>query len=104
MSAGPTVSVVGLGGNNFGSRLDQDGTRAVVDAALDAGITLFDTADTYGGYGERRRRRATANGCSAPPSRAAGTRSCWPPSSAWRWGRSPTASARGEPGPTSGTP
>ncbi|MEV2214181.1 aldo/keto reductase [Streptomyces sp. NPDC050997] len=49
---GPTVSVVGLGGNNFGSRLDEDGTKAVVHAALDAGITLFDTADTYGGFGE----------------------------------------------------
>ncbi|MFF0087614.1 aldo/keto reductase [Streptomyces canus] len=50
---GPAVSVVGVGGNNFGSRLDEDGTRAVVHAALDAGITLFDTADMYGGYGER---------------------------------------------------
>ena len=48
---GPRVSVVGLGGNNFGSRLDEDATRDVVHAALDAGITLFDTADTYGGYG-----------------------------------------------------
>jgi aryl-alcohol dehydrogenase-like predicted oxidoreductase len=45
------VSVVGLGGNNFGSRLDGDGTRAVVHAALDAGITLFDTADMYGAFG-----------------------------------------------------
>ncbi|MEU1790133.1 aldo/keto reductase [Streptomyces sparsogenes] len=49
---GPTVSVVGLGGNNFGSRLGEDGTKAVVHAALDAGITLFDTADMYGGFGE----------------------------------------------------
>ncbi|MGW0846972.1 aldo/keto reductase [Streptomyces sp. NPDC002787] len=49
---GPTVSVVGVGGNNFGSRLDEDGTKAVVHAALDAGITLFDTADMYGGFGE----------------------------------------------------
>ncbi|MFE9444416.1 aldo/keto reductase [Streptomyces sp. NPDC006602] len=50
---GPTVSVVGVGGNNFGARLDEDGTKAVVHAALDAGITLFDTADIYGGSGER---------------------------------------------------
>ncbi|MFG2471441.1 aldo/keto reductase [Streptomyces canus] len=50
---GPTVSVVGVGGNNFGSRLDEDGTKAVVHAALDAGITLFDTADMYGGFGEQ---------------------------------------------------
>jgi aryl-alcohol dehydrogenase-like predicted oxidoreductase len=43
------VSVVGLGCNNFGRRLDQDATSAVVDAAFDAGITFFDTADVYGG-------------------------------------------------------
>ncbi|WP_326686654.1 aldo/keto reductase [Streptomyces sp. NBC_01795] len=49
---GPTVSVVGVGGNNFGSRLGEDGTKAIVHAALDAGITLFDTADMYGGFGE----------------------------------------------------
>jgi aryl-alcohol dehydrogenase-like predicted oxidoreductase len=43
------VSVVGLGCNNFGRRLDSDSTSAVVDAAVDAGITFFDTADVYGG-------------------------------------------------------
>ena len=43
------ASVVGLGCNNFGRRLDLDATSAVVDAALDVGITFFDTADTYGG-------------------------------------------------------
>jgi aryl-alcohol dehydrogenase-like predicted oxidoreductase len=43
------VSVVGLGCNNFGRRLDSDSTSAVVDAALDVGITFFDTADVYGG-------------------------------------------------------
>jgi len=48
---GPDVSVVGLGCNNFGMRVDLEGTRAVVDAALDAGITLFDTADVYGDKG-----------------------------------------------------
>jgi aryl-alcohol dehydrogenase-like predicted oxidoreductase len=41
------VSTVGLGGNNFGGRLDLAATRRVVDAALDAGITLIDTADAY---------------------------------------------------------
>jgi aryl-alcohol dehydrogenase-like predicted oxidoreductase len=46
--SGLVVSVVGVGCNNFGRKLDQAGTRAVVDAALDAGITLFDTADIYG--------------------------------------------------------
>jgi len=49
--SGLTVSVVGLGGNNFGSRTAIDQTRAVVDAALDEGITLLDTADTYGNRG-----------------------------------------------------
>ncbi len=44
-----SVSVVGIGCNNFGSRLDQDGTAAVVHAALDNGINFFDTADIYGG-------------------------------------------------------
>jgi aryl-alcohol dehydrogenase-like predicted oxidoreductase len=48
---GPDVSVVGLGGNNFGMRVDLEGTRAVVDAALEAGVTLFDTADIYGNKG-----------------------------------------------------
>jgi aryl-alcohol dehydrogenase-like predicted oxidoreductase len=53
--SGLVVSVAGLGGNNFGGRLDLDGTRAVVDAAIDAGITLFDTSDTYGGGGGSER-------------------------------------------------
>ena len=47
--SGLQVSLVGLGCNNFGSKLDQAGTDAVVRRALDAGITLFDTADVYGG-------------------------------------------------------
>ena len=46
--SGLVVSVVGIGCNNFGRKLDADGTREVVDAAIDAGITLFDTADIYG--------------------------------------------------------
>jgi aryl-alcohol dehydrogenase-like predicted oxidoreductase len=50
-NSGLVVSVVGLGCNNFGGRLDKAGTQAVVDAAIDAGITLFDTADMYGGGG-----------------------------------------------------
>jgi aryl-alcohol dehydrogenase-like predicted oxidoreductase len=48
---GPEVSVVGLGCNNFGGRLGLEETRAVVDAALEAGITLLDTADIYGNGG-----------------------------------------------------
>ena len=49
--SGLLVSRVGLGCNNFGGRLDVQQTRAVVDAAIDEGITLFDTAETYGGAG-----------------------------------------------------
>ncbi|HUJ56083.1 MAG TPA: aldo/keto reductase [Gaiellaceae bacterium] len=45
---GPEVSVVGLGTNNFGRRCDYEQTLSVIDAALDAGVTLFDTADIYG--------------------------------------------------------
>jgi aryl-alcohol dehydrogenase-like predicted oxidoreductase len=44
-----SVSVVGLGCNNFGGRIGRKETTAVVDAALEAGITFFDTADVYGG-------------------------------------------------------
>ena len=50
-SSGLTVSVVGLGCNNFRSRMSDDAAFATVDAAIDAGITLFDTADVYGNKG-----------------------------------------------------
>jgi aryl-alcohol dehydrogenase-like predicted oxidoreductase len=50
-NSGLVVSVVGLGCNNFGRRLDTDATRAVVDAAIEAGVTLLDTAESYGGGG-----------------------------------------------------
>ncbi len=46
--SGLTVSTVGLGCNAFGTRIDADQTARVVEAALDEGVTLFDTADTYG--------------------------------------------------------
>lgn len=49
--SGLRVSAVGLGCNNFGGRLALEQTRPVVHAALDAGVTLFDTADRYGGFG-----------------------------------------------------
>jgi aryl-alcohol dehydrogenase-like predicted oxidoreductase len=45
---GPEVSVVGLGTNNFGRRVDYEQTLAVIEAAIEAGVTLFDTADIYG--------------------------------------------------------
>jgi aryl-alcohol dehydrogenase-like predicted oxidoreductase len=47
--------VAGLGCNNFGGRLDLEGARAVVDAAIDVGITLLDTSDTYGEAGGSER-------------------------------------------------
>jgi aryl-alcohol dehydrogenase-like predicted oxidoreductase len=46
--SGLDVSIVGLGCNNFGRRVDLEGTRAVVDAALSTGVTFLDTADIYG--------------------------------------------------------
>ena len=50
-SSGLRVSLVGLGCNNFGMRLELEQTRAVVDRAFDLGITFFDTADMYGSRG-----------------------------------------------------
>jgi aryl-alcohol dehydrogenase-like predicted oxidoreductase len=46
--SGLKVSEVGIGCNNFGGRMDEPATRTVVDAAIEHGITLFDTADVYG--------------------------------------------------------
>ena len=50
-NSGLQVSVVGLGCNNFGMRIQQDETTSVVSKSLDLGINLFDTADVYGGRG-----------------------------------------------------
>jgi aryl-alcohol dehydrogenase-like predicted oxidoreductase len=50
-ASGLKVSIVGLGANNFGGRMDLAATRAVVHRALDLGVTLIDTADAYGGNG-----------------------------------------------------
>src|SRR3954469_18365447 len=50
-NSGLLVSVVGLGCNNFGGRLDLARTKDVIDAAIDEGITLLDTADIYGNTG-----------------------------------------------------
>jgi aryl-alcohol dehydrogenase-like predicted oxidoreductase len=52
--SGLRVSRVGLGGNNFGRRLNLEGTRAVVEAAFSEGIKFFDTADIYGGGDSER--------------------------------------------------
>lgn len=74
--SGLKVSVVGLGCNNFGRRCDAAQTRAVVDKALDVGITLFDTADMYSAgqseellgksLGARRRDVVIATKCGVP--------------------------------------
>jgi len=50
-TAGLDVSLVGLGANNFGGRMDLEASRRVIDRALDLGVTLIDTADTYGNRG-----------------------------------------------------
>jgi aryl-alcohol dehydrogenase-like predicted oxidoreductase len=49
--SGLRVSAIGLGCNNFGGRIDLEATRAVIHRAIDLGITLFDTSDTYGNQG-----------------------------------------------------
>jgi aryl-alcohol dehydrogenase-like predicted oxidoreductase len=49
--SGLRVSAIGLGCNNFGGRIDLEASRRVIDAAIDHGITLFDTADVYGDKG-----------------------------------------------------
>jgi aryl-alcohol dehydrogenase-like predicted oxidoreductase len=54
-ASGLRASRVGLGCNNFGGRIDLAATRAVVDAALDAGVTFFDTAEIYGNGGGSER-------------------------------------------------
>jgi len=54
-SSGLRASRVGLGCNNFGGRIDLQATRAVVEAALDVGITFFDTAEVYGNGGDSER-------------------------------------------------
>jgi aryl-alcohol dehydrogenase-like predicted oxidoreductase len=49
--SGPRLSLVGLGTNNFGGRIDLEASRKVIHKALDVGVTHFDTADIYGGSG-----------------------------------------------------
>ena len=50
-NTGIKVSALGLGCNNFGLRIDEDASRAVIHKALDLGITFWDTADVYGKRG-----------------------------------------------------
>jgi aryl-alcohol dehydrogenase-like predicted oxidoreductase len=75
--SGLRVSLVGLGCNNFGGRLDLESSTKVIHKALDAGITLFDTADAYGNrggseavlgqvLGDRRKDIVLATKCGLP--------------------------------------
>jgi len=75
--SGLRVSLVGLGCNNFGQRMDLERSAKVIHKALDAGITLFDTADVYGGrggsetamgqiLGDRRKDIVLASKCGMP--------------------------------------
>lgn len=61
-NSGLKVSVVGLGCNNFGMKIDQAATDTVVGKALDLGVTLFDTADVYGNKGGSERMLGHALG------------------------------------------
>ena len=87
--SGLEVSIVGLGTNNFGRRCDLEQTTAIVDKAIDVGITLFDTADSYGpmglseeylgkALGDRRQEVVVATKFSSPmgegPLRGGGSR------------------------------
>jgi aryl-alcohol dehydrogenase-like predicted oxidoreductase len=70
--SGLMVSRIGLGTMNFGFTVDESSSFAVMDAAVDAGVNFFDTADVYGGpqspdmkQGTASRRRPSAGGCSA---------------------------------------
>src|SRR6185295_7519228 len=75
--SGLRVSLVGLGCNNFGGRMDLESSRLVIHKAIDAGITLLDTADTYGNrggaetvmgeiLGDRRKDIVLASKCGMP--------------------------------------
>ena len=91
---GPEVSVVGLGTNNFGMRVDYDATVAVIDAALEHGITLFDTADIYGqGMSEDFIGRALEGAATASFSRRS-SESRWTSARTTRAARATTSAGR----------
>jgi aryl-alcohol dehydrogenase-like predicted oxidoreductase len=58
--SGLKVSEIGLGCNNFGMRIDQAATNAVIDAAIEHGVTFLDTADVYGGRGKSEKMMGVA--------------------------------------------
>ena len=98
------VSLAGLGTNNFGRRLDATATREVVAAALDAGVTHFDTADIYGeGRSEEYLGRALG-GASRRSDRGVQVRPRRTASRRRPAGRLGAAGRRGEPAPPGGRP
>ena len=87
--SGLLVSRIGLGTMNFGYTVDEPSSFAVMDAAIDAGVNFFDTADVYGGpqspdmkKGTASQRRRSASGCSAA---GTATTSSWPRRCSSRW-------------------
>ena len=92
--SGLMVSRIGLGTMNFGYTVDESSSFAVMDAAIDAGVSFFDTADVYGGpqtpdmkKGYGIAERPSADGCSAAGS---ATTSFWPQRCTSRWGSART--------------
>jgi predicted aldo/keto reductase-like oxidoreductase len=73
------VSVVGLGCNNFGWRIDAEASAKVIDAAIESGITFFDTADRYG--------KGQSEDFSDAPWGRDEIKSFWRRSSEWKWRR-----------------
>ncbi len=76
-NSGVRVSAIGLGTNQFGGKVDQAGVNNIIDAALDLGVNLIDTADVYAMRWKRRW---------ASPCKANGIASCWR-RRFWRHGR-----------------
>ena len=81
------ATVVGLGCNNFGTRIDAGATARVVEAALQAGIRFFDTADIYGGGRSEEDRRERGQG-------AGGSEHGGPRISSWAAGLGPRYGAQ----------
>ena len=90
--SGLQVSVIGLGCNNFGGRVDLEASRKVVHKALDLGITLLDVADVYGGLGGGH--LGASEECLGQILGARRTISCWRLSSASPWMRGKCSKAR----------
>ena len=83
--SGLRVSVIGLGTNRFGGKVDEKGVAEIIHMALDQGVNFIDTADIYtDGRSEETIGKAIAS---------VATKSCSPPRSVWKWETGPTMSA-----------